>query len=44
MNCPTCNVTLQISERQGVEIDQHRRVRFFRLWSPGRERRTGGGR
>jgi Zn-finger nucleic acid-binding protein len=21
MNCPTCNVTLQISERQGVEID-----------------------
>jgi len=21
MNCPTCNVTLQISERQGIEID-----------------------
>jgi Zn-finger nucleic acid-binding protein len=21
MNCPTCNVTLQIAERQGVEID-----------------------
>jgi Zn-finger nucleic acid-binding protein len=21
MNCPTCNVILQISERQGIEID-----------------------
>ena len=21
MNCPTCNITLQIAERQGVEID-----------------------
>lgn len=21
MNCPTCNVTLQIAERQGIEID-----------------------
>jgi Zn-finger nucleic acid-binding protein len=21
MNCPVCNVTLQISERQGIEID-----------------------
>jgi Zn-finger nucleic acid-binding protein len=21
MNCPTCNVTLQMTERQGIEID-----------------------